>query len=313
MCEKERVWDSPPLRCQRSPLPSQHLSPWADRGLISQLSTHFLRLSPSRSHTLLLLLPSVPFSISLPLSIILLSPSLTFMPSIYFIALLHFTSTLSFLSFTLAFLSMTITVLFFTLFQFHFWFSLFLPLFFCHNSHFRYSLSYSDEQKYTMSVPFQIPIVSSFPSSVTISFWLITLLRLCFPIIMAPAEQSVPGWLNLVFNKTMMSNWPFVATPMWLGADCLLCIAGQAGENTLINHCLNCIPITRPPVHLSEGPGSPVLYTFISPKWHNHEVSCICMKLPVWDLTCIQTHTPTTHTRTPTCVYHTCKAIKIYT
>lgn len=103
---------------------------------------------------------------------------------------------------------------------------------------------------------------------------------------MAPAEQSVPGWLNCVFNKTMMSNWPFVATPVWLGADCLLCIAGQAGENTLINHCLNCIPITRPPVHLSEGPGCPALCAFISPKSHHREVSCICMKLPVWEHTC---------------------------
>lgn len=72
---------------------SHGLSPWADRGLISQLSTHFLRLSPSRSHTLLLPLPSVPFSISLPPSIILYSPSLTSMPSISLIALRHFTST----------------------------------------------------------------------------------------------------------------------------------------------------------------------------------------------------------------------------
>lgn len=46
--------------------PPPHLSPRAERGLISQLSTHFLRLSPSRSHTLLLLLPSVPFSIFAP-------------------------------------------------------------------------------------------------------------------------------------------------------------------------------------------------------------------------------------------------------
>lgn len=99
---------------------------------------------------------------------------------------------------------------------------------------------------------------------------------------MAPAEQSVSGWLNCVFNKTVMSNWPFVATPMWLGADCLLCIAGQAGENTLINHCLNCIAITRPPVHLSEGPGCPALCTFISLQSHYHEFSCICMKMPVW-------------------------------
>lgn len=86
-----------------SSLPSYRLSPWADRGLISQLSTHFLRLSPSRSHTLLLPLPSVPFSISLPPSIILCSPSLTFMPSISLFALLHFTSSPS-LSLSLSFL-----------------------------------------------------------------------------------------------------------------------------------------------------------------------------------------------------------------
>ena len=94
-----------------SPLPSHCLSLWADRGLISQLSTHFLRLSPSHSHTLLLPLPSVPFSISLPPSIILCSPSLTFMPSISLMALLHFTSpSLSrFLSFFL-FLSRRVTL-----------------------------------------------------------------------------------------------------------------------------------------------------------------------------------------------------------
>lgn len=31
-------------------------------------------------------------------------------------------------------------------------------------------------------------------------------LALFFTVMMAPAEQSVPGWLNCVFNKTMMSN-----------------------------------------------------------------------------------------------------------
>lgn len=66
----------------------------------------------------------------------------------------------------------------------------------------------------------------------------------------------------------MMSNWPSVAAPVWLGADCLLCIAVGVRENTLIKHCLNYIPITHPPVHLSEWSGWPVLYTFISSEPH---------------------------------------------
>lgn len=66
----------------------------------------------------------------------------------------------------------------------------------------------------------------------------------------------------------MMSNWPSVAAPVWLGADCLLCIAGGVRENTLIKHCLNYIPITHPPVHLREWPGWPVLHTFISSESH---------------------------------------------
>lgn len=129
VCEEKSVrLSSPSLTAESSPprLLAPHTT---ERGLISQLSTHFLRLSPSRSHTLLLLLPSVPFSISLPPSIILRSPSLTFMPSISLMALLHFPSSLSlFLSFFLS-LCMILTVLYF----YHFlWFNfgillLFLP------------------------------------------------------------------------------------------------------------------------------------------------------------------------------------------
>lgn len=110
-------------------------------------------------------------------------------------------------------------------------------------------------------------------------------LALFFTVMMAPAEQSVPGWLNCVFNKTMMSNWAFVATPVWLGADCLLCIARQVGENTLIKHCLNYIPITRPPVHLSEWPKCPALCTSVSPKSQCHEVSYICISMAVLEHT----------------------------
>lgn len=163
VCDREKVWDSPPPHCQQSPLPSSslpshHLSPWADRGLISQLSTHFLRLSPSRSHTLLLLLPSVPFSISLPPSIILGSPSLTFMPSISFIALLHFTSSLSGFLSVLLFLCVTLTIPCSSFFSgsisvFH---SFLLPPALLQKLSSLFSsppLSHFDVQKYTMPLP----------------------------------------------------------------------------------------------------------------------------------------------------------------
>lgn len=52
---------SSPSLTAASSLPSHRLSPRADRGLISQLSTHFLRLSPSRSHTLFAPAPQRPF------------------------------------------------------------------------------------------------------------------------------------------------------------------------------------------------------------------------------------------------------------
>lgn len=113
VCEGKSVrLSSPSLTAEFSPphLLAPHTT---ERGLISQLSTHFLRLSPSRSHTLLLLLPSVPFSISLPPSIILRSPSLTFMPSISLMALLHFPSSLSLFLLFFFSLCVTLTVLYF--------------------------------------------------------------------------------------------------------------------------------------------------------------------------------------------------------
>lgn len=315
MCERTSVYAYPPPRCQHSPLPSSslpshHVSPWTDRGLISQLNTHFLRLSPSRSHTLLLLLPSVPFSISLPPSIILFSPSLTFMPSISFIALLHFTSTLS--PFSLGFLHMTLTVRFSSMLPcWCFTPSLSSLLLFYQRN---WPLSRSDHQKYSACIPCTNLNVSSF-----VRTWCFVTTSHCFAfffcIMMSPAELSVPSCVNCVPNETMMSNWPFLETPLWLGTDCLLCISGQDGENRLINHCLNCITISRPQVCLGEGPGCPAFLHIYFPQVAPQQ-SLMHMYEVAWmraNGTCLQIHTLSKTRGKNTTLWNTyCKMIGIF-